>query len=258
MRNFKSYITELFDRKVPVRNSSTGDTSWAYRFILMENGGRLVVAPEGKELEAWVNDKLRESGIPEPKRIPTEELSGIVKKAFNPATLKVMAYTVGFFNIKFEKAYNELELMSDGDIRKGVWELDFSMREAELSVHTRGRIGITGRYYWEWDAGTDDDINQFSGADAAMILGAVTDAAKDFVRQKKPRGLIFGTKETANPARGRIYKAIAKQAASKTGGKVIEVGAARDGMANGVMVWFDRKNPFRVVGFPDSPYEQKA
>ena len=155
--------------------------------------------------------------------------------------------------ITTSKEYAELELMSDGDIRKGVWELDFAMRQASLELQTIGRPSVTGRYYWSWDEGTDEDVNQFSGADAAMILGAVTDAAKDFVKTKKPRGIILGTKETANPARGRIYKMLARSAAREMGGEVVEVGNPRERMANGVVVWFDRENPFRIL---DYPYEQ--
>jgi nucleoside diphosphate kinase len=91
-----------------------------------------------------------------------------------------------------------------------------------------------------------------------MILGAVTDIAVDFVKQKKPRGIILGTKETANPARGRIYKMLARSASKNTGGVVHEIDNPRTGMANGVMVWFDDDNPFRLLGFPDSSYQQKA
>jgi hypothetical protein len=51
---------------------------------------------------------------------------------------------------------------------------------------------------------------------------------------------------------------LARSAAREMGGEVVEVDNARERMANGVLVWFDRENPFRVLGFPDSPYEQKS
>lgn len=235
MKLFRQYITELFDRKVPVDLSSTGDTSWDYTFILMNKNGKLIPAPRGKDLEKFVEDHFAKQGI-EAKDITPVQLS----QAFTG-----VSYGVEFYNIKYEKEYAELELMTDRAIRNGVWELSFTMREANVKFKVGGRPSVIyGRYYWHWDAGVDDDVNRFSAADAAMILGAVTDAAVDFVKQKKPRGIIFGTKTTANPARGRIYKMLARAAAKKTGGVVHEIDSPRPGMVNGGIVWFDKSNPF--------------
>jgi hypothetical protein len=257
MKTYRRFITELFDRKIPTKLFSTGDREWNYNFVLMYRGGKSEVAPRGKDLEKFVHEWfLKNKGV-DISTLPRDEVESNYLPLFNKA-FRGVAYIITFHDIKFDKEYSSLELMSDGDIRNGVWELDFTMREATIELQTIGRPSVSGRYYWAWDAGTDEDVNQFSGADAAMILGAVADAAKDFVKKKKPRGIILGTKETANPARGRIYKMLARSAAQEMGGEVIEVGNARDRMANGVIVWFDRENPFRVVGFPDSPYEQKA
>lgn len=254
MKSYKSFITELFDRKVPYKLSHTGDYGWGYDFILMYNGGKPTNAPRGKELEKFVDSWFSKKGID--MAVASSEERQRQLPLFNKE-FKVFSYTVGFDKISIDDQYSELELMSDGDIKKDVWELSFSMREATLELQTMGRPSVTGRYYWSWDAGTDEDINQFSGADAAMILGAVTDIAVDFVKQKKPRGIVLGTKPTANPARGRIYKMLARSAAKKTGGEYHEINEPRIGMANGVIVWFDQKNPFRFLGVPDSPYQQK-
>lgn len=238
MIEFKQYIAELFDRKIPVNLSSTGDTSWGYTFILMYKNGKPQLAPRGKDLEKFVEDHFAKQGIERQSITPVQ-----LNQAF-----KGVAYIVEFYNIKYEKEYAELELISDGDIRNGVWELSFTMREATVEFQTSGRPSVSGRYYWKWDTGTDDDVNRFSAADAAMILGAVTDAAVDFVKQKKPRGIILGTKTTANPARGRIYKMLARAAAKKTGGTFHETETSRDRMANGVIVWFDKEEPFKLYG----------
>jgi len=257
MKNYRTLISELFDRKIPMKPFTTGDTSWGYNFILMYIGGKPTLAPRGKDLEKFVHEWFQKTRGVDIAVLPRDTVQSDHLPLFN-REFRAVAYTIGLHDIKYDKEYAELELMSDGDIRNDVWELDFGMRESSLELQTMGRPSVTGRYYWSWDAGTDDDVNQFSGADAAMILGAVTDAAKDFVRQKKPRGIILGTKETANPARGRIYKMLARSAAREMGGEVVEVDNARERMANGVVVWFDRENPFRVLGFPDSPYEQKS
>lgn len=241
MKTYKSLITELFDRKIPIKPSITGDNSWGYTFILIYKDGKAELAPQGKDLEKMVEDHFSKQEVKREDITPAE-----LQKAF-----KGVAYTVEFYNIRYEKEYAELELASDGDIRNGVWELAFSMREATPQFQTMGRPSVTGRYYWEWDGGTDDDVNRFSASDAAMILGAVTDAAVDFVKRKKPRGIILGTKETANPARGRIYKMLARSAAKKTGGTVHEMDNPRPLMANGVIVWFDKTNPFRDLSTKD-------
>jgi len=204
----------------------------------MYKNGKPELAPRGKDLEKFVEDYFAKQGI-ERQNITPAQLS----QAF-----KGVAYNVEFYNIKYEKEYAELELISDGDIRNGVWELAFTMREATVEFQITSGRPPSGRYFWSWGVGTDDDVNRFSAADAAMILGAVTDAAVDFVKQKKPRGIILGTKTTANPARGRIYKMLARSAAKKTGGTFHEMETSRDRMANGVMVWYDDDNPFRILG----------
>lgn len=241
MKAFRRFVTELFDRKIPVNPFSMSDLSWGYNFVLFSDGGKNKVAPTGKDLEKFVDDWFKAKGIDmasEPRDKRAEHLS-----LFNQE-FKAVIYTINFDNIRFEKAYNELALISRADIRYDVWELSFVMRKADLQLRTIGRPSVSGRYYWHGDVGTDDDINQFSAADAAMILGAVTDAAKDFVKRMKPRGIILGTKLTANPARGRIYKAIARAAARETGGEFHELDEPRAGMANGAIVWYDKDDRF--------------
>ena len=54
MKTYKTFISELFDRKIPMKPSSTGDTTWGYTFVLMNKGGKAELAPQGKDLEAFV------------------------------------------------------------------------------------------------------------------------------------------------------------------------------------------------------------
>jgi hypothetical protein len=77
------------------------------------------------------------------------------------------------------------------------------------------------------------------------IINSVAEAAKRFVAEARPRGIVIGTKAKANPARGRIYKALARRAATATKGTVYDIAAGRGDMAAPAIVWFDKgKNPF--------------
>lgn len=243
MKRFSQYITELFDRKIPVRSWDTGGSTESYLFTLMRNSvtGRLEIAPEKAELDALVEKWIGKHG--------GDGISELNKEA--PA----FAYVVSFTDISRDnpKIYSELQLMSDGDIMDRVWEISFVMKAAEITKRTTGRPSTHGKYTYNWKSSTDEDINQFSGPDAAMILGGVVDAAREFYRAKNPRGFIIGTKPTANPARGRIYKALARVAGRELGGDVTDIPYARSGMKDGAMIWFDRSNPFKLVGLPTSP-----
>lgn len=237
MKLFKEYITELFDRKVEYRQTVQDNGLWGYNFIFIDEGDGLKPAPRGKDLERYVDKTTSPNSTPGQK---IQEFNNRVK---------VYSYIVNFDDISksyIKTEYSELALISNVDIFDRVWELSFDMRKSELDLMKGGRPSITGKYYYSWDVGTDEDINIFSGANAAMILGAVRDIAKDFVEKKKPRGIILGTKLTANPARGRIYKNLARIAARETGGELHELDFAREGMKNGAMVWFDTKNPFNL------------
>jgi hypothetical protein len=245
MKSYSQYITELFDRKVPFKLSNSGDYAWGYYFVIMYQNGKPTNAPQGKQLEKFVDSWFMKKGIDMggATREERERQLALFNKEFT-----AFSYTVGFDHAGIDRLYSELAIMTDGDIKKDVWELSFTMHQSTLKLQTIGRPSVTGRYYWDWDGGTSEDINRFSGADAAMILGAVTDIAMDFVKQKKPRGIILGTKPTANPARGRIYKTIARAAAKKAGGTYHEIDSPREGMVNGVMIWFDESNPFILHG----------
>lgn len=83
----------------------------------------------------------------------------------------------------------------------------------------------------------------FSAATASDIIGTVVTIAKQFEKDQKPRGIIFGSKVTANPARGRIYKMLAKRTATAVGATLIDIDARYD-MKQGGIVWLDKQNPF--------------
>lgn len=250
MKRFSRFITELFDRKIPVWAWDTGGSTESYLFYLIRNPdtGRLDVAPQKHDLTAFVDHWILKHGLETvDHRASTQE--GIDRLN---STAPSYAYLVSFHNIKTDMpfAYAELQLMSDGDLKDNVWEISFTMHRAKIETRTMGRASALGKYTYKWTDSTDEDINQFSGADAAMILGGVVDAARDFYKRKKPRGFIVGTKPTANPARGRIYKTLARMAGREFGAEVTEVEEARQGMKDAAVIWFDRSNPFRLAGLP--------
>ena len=101
------------------------------------------------------------------------------------------------------------------------------------------------KYFWHRTSSSDDDLNMFSAALASDIIGTVVTIAKEFEKDQKPRGIIFGTKLDANPARGRIYKMLAKRTAAAVGATVIDIDA-RENMKQGGIVWLDKQNPFSI------------
>jgi hypothetical protein len=91
----------------------------------------------------------------------------------------------------------------------------------------------------------ENPLNEAVLTQIGSVLGAVVDASREFVKNNDPvRGIIIGTKTSANPARGRIYKALARKAAGAVGGTVHELDIARGGMAAPTIVWLDKQHKF--------------
>ena len=93
-------------------------------------------------------------------------------------------------------------------------------------------------YVFNSDMGTDDDVNLFDAGTVSTIMATIMQISRDFDKQSKPKAVVFGTKETANPARAKIYTMLAKRMAKELGGEYIEPGEIRKGMANPMMVVF--------------------
>lgn len=234
MIDFRFYLTELFDKRIKL-NAHSNNTH--FTFLVRESGGRLESVPAmGKELDAWVE--------------ANEGMGGST----------VYRYEVGFMPIRFVEGYNEFFLFygSEYGISEDmdeVKELYFERQEVVLTlVKNRPRPVNSdpskySRYYWaaaNAEFGSGDDLNWLGAGEAASVLATVVEAAKRYVKRHKPSGIIVGTKKEANPARGRIYRALARRAAAAIGGKVYDLAIGRDEMAAPTMIWLDKKrDPFK-------------
>lgn len=227
MNGFRSYLAELFDRTFQFdeyRNE--------YTFLVQEKGGRLLPVPrKGAELNKWVEEN------------------------YNGVTPTVYLYAINFTEIWLMDGYEEFKLFYGFEHREleGIYELGFERKLVEL-VRMPPRPRPFGsdpnkysRYYWNYmGIGTDEDLNWLGAGEASAVIGTVVEAAKQFVKKKRPRGIVIGTKADANPARGRIYKALAHRAAAAARGTVYDLSMARGDMAAPAMVWFRKgKNPFK-------------
>lgn len=227
MIDFRSYLTELFDRTFELHEDRN-----QFTFLVHEKGGRLLPVPRGgAELDAWVEEN------------------------HNGVTPTVYLYVVDFTEIWLIEGYDEFKLFYGFEHRgvEDIYELSFDRRLVELDHLIRPRpVGSDpkkfSRYYWRSinTPGTDEDLNWLSAGDASAVIGTVVEAAKRFVKKYRPRGIVIGTKSDANPARGRIYKALARRAAAAARGTVYDLDLARGNMAAPTIVWFRKAdNPFK-------------
>ncbi len=238
MIDFRSYLTELFDTKFPLQSMGYNQ----FIFHVQEKGGRLTPVPDrGSELTRWVEKEL---GV-------TPQSHEDHKQDFYAIKAGVYVYSVEFTPlVQIRNEYPEF-LLFYGVEPDGIYELSFSRRSASLErmpprpypVGTKPKD--ISAFYWGFEEGTDEDLNWLSTGGAAAVLGAVVEAAREFVKNNHPvRGIIIGTKTSANPARGRIYKALARKAAGAVGGKVHELDFAREGMAAPTIIWLDKQHKF--------------
>ena len=238
MKDFRSYLTELFDTKFPLQSMGYNQ----FIFHVQEKGGRLTPVPDrGSELTRWVEKEL---GV-------TPQSHEDQKQKFYSRKAGVFVYSVDFTPlVQIRNEYPEF-LLFYGLEPDGIYELSFSRRSASLErmpprpypVGTKPKD--ISAFYWGFEEGTDEDLNWLSTGGAAAVLGAVVDAAREFVKANDPvRGIIIGTKTYANPARGRIYKALARKAAGAVSGKVHELDFAREGMAAPTVIWLDKQHKF--------------
>ena len=239
MIDFRSYLTELFDTKFPLHRMGYNQ----FIFHVQHKSGRLTPVPDrGSELTQWVEKEL---GV-------TRQNHEDQKQKFYSRKAGVFVYSVDFTPlVQIRNEYPEF-LLFYGLEPDGIYELSFSRRSTSLErmpprpypVGTKPKD--ISAFYWKFDdGGSDEDLNWLDTGGAAAVLGAVVDAAREFVKANDPvRGIIIGTKTYANPARGRIYKALARKAAAAVGGTVHELDIARGGMAAPTIVWLDKQHKF--------------
>jgi hypothetical protein len=89
--------------------------------------------------------------------------------------------------------------------------------------------------------GTDDDLGVMSGSAAISVFNALFAIIEDFIKTKRPSGIIIGSKSGAKGSRSAIYKRMGKMAAQKFGGQYYDLDQyrtpqAREGLMHGVFV----------------------
>lgn len=230
MNTFRSYLTELFDRTFELYEDRN-----QFSFFVEQRGGRLLPVPHrGEALDRWVEAN------------------------YTGTTPAVYRYIVDFTELWLMDGYEDFKLFYALEHRdlEDIYELGFERRLVELAkMPPRPKpVGYAStastkhsQYYWESvTEGSDEDLNWLGAGDASAVIGTVVEAAKRFAKKHRPSGIVIGTKSEANPARGRIYKALARKAAAATRGTVTDLTLGRGDMAAPAMVWFRRgKNPFK-------------
>lgn len=227
MIDFRSYLAELFDRTFELNENSN-----QFSFLVQEKAGRLLPVPSGgAELDKWVEEN------------------------FNGTVPNVYRYLIDFTEIWLISGYDEFKLFYGIEHRdmEDIYELSFERKLVELDRVLRPRPVNSdpkkfSRYYWRSIdmVGSDEDLNWLGAGEASAVIGTVVEATKRFVAKHRPRGIVIGTKKEANPARGRIYKALARKAATASRGIVHDLALARGDMAAPAMIWFrKRSDPFK-------------
>lgn len=215
MKNFLSHITELFDRPL---DFFLWDRAYdTYRFEYILHGGKIhSFSSENSER--------------------TMSSLGIS----NTDTIPAVTYNVTFTPMSEYPQIGELvkaqEIVSDSDIGK-VFKIGFERREgnAVKSKPRHGGISATPRWQiWSDSESTDDDLSRLSAQESIAVFSTVAAIARSFVSAKNPAGIVFGTKRGANPARARVYDAIAKR---NQGRILVLPDAPRDGIENIRLVW---------------------
>jgi hypothetical protein len=111
------------------------------------------------------------------------------------------------------------ELVTSGG--KRIYELAFARMIFPLHLQE-----ISGDYYWsdesmnEWDTSNDfadNDTGDLNPRQTLSVFGTVIEIAKQFTTRPDFGGLLFGRKQEAKAARGRIYSGLAQRVGASIG-----------------------------------------
>ena len=234
---FKSYLTEAFNRPAPwaqrLHSVSWGyvgrydDRMWNNYFaVCREDGldsdinsdidrsnsggtrfhsGYGVPVRSGKQMNKWVQEKV----------LP--KLDG---RSLHQIQAHIFRVSFGHSYIWGENKGREIRelVTSDG---KRIYELAFA--RMSFPVHLQE---INGDYYWsdesmgEWDTSdyfVDNDMGDLNPRQAISVFGTVIEIAKAFTKRSNFGGLLFGRKQQAKAARGRIYGGLAQRVGASIG-----------------------------------------
>ena len=234
---FKSYLTEAFNRPAPwaqrLHSVSWGyvgrydDRMWNNYFaVCREDGldsdissdidrsnsggtrfhsGYGVPVRSGKQMNRWVQEQV----------LP--KLDG---RSLHQIQAHIFRVSFGHSYIWGENKGREIRelVTSDG---KRIYELAFA--RMPFPVHLQE---INGDYYWsdesmgEWDTSdyfVDNDMGDLNPRQAISVFGTVIEVAKAFTKRSNFGGLLFGRKQQAKAARGRIYGGLAQRVGASIG-----------------------------------------
>jgi len=234
---FKSYLTEAFNRHAPWAKR-LHPVSWGnigkYADLMHHNyfaisrnegldsdissdidrsnsgntryyGGYGVPVRSGKRMNRWVQEKV----------LP--KLDG---GSLHQIHAHIFRVSFGHAFVWGENKGSEIRqlLTADG---KRIYELSFS--RLMFPVHLQE---INGDYYWsdesmgEWDTSNDfvdNDMGDLNPRQTISVFGTVIEIAKAFTTRSDFGGLLFGRKQQAKAARGRIYGGLAQRVGASIG-----------------------------------------
>jgi len=228
---FKSYLTEAFTRPAPwverIKSTSWGrvgvheDLMHHRYFAISRNegldteigvqrgnsvqkyhSGYGVPVTSGEQMEKWVQEKV--SPLLQSRDIP------------NLAYVQAHIFRVSFGHafVWGENKGSEIRPLVTRD-GKRVYELSFSRLMFPVNLQQ-----ISGHYYWsdehiaDWNTSNDfvdNDVGDLNPRQSIGVFGTVIEIAKAFTRRPDFGGMLFGRKEDAKSARGRIYGGLAQR-----------------------------------------------
>lgn len=230
MKLFHSYLTEIFDTHYPWRLVSSGSCSsgecWDYQFDCLKLQGT----------NKWIPEI--ELDIPKGRPVSVAQVDAALQKRRQQYAGERQRIIVTLTRKMGSAAFREWSTIAKQQSKnfrledwEQVWELGFG-----TFIDTDGS---------GYDEGTDEDIGGKDPAHATRIFGTIIRIVQAFVIQKKPKGIMWGTKPGANPARKIIYSGIAKRLAMGMGGKIIDIPTPRRGeITNCQVAWFGKTSLF--------------
>ena len=274
MKRFTSYITELFSSppnpntwsRVVVKTNDSAN----YKFTMAWLADGYALAPKCcKELLAFYekNDIMIDLKKSTGAGKMYTYLKGSKVRSDAPTSLDGISYLVGFAPLRaMGDAYSSLSSIINPDIPPisralfwdNLYELWFSADDAVVGFpNGKSKTFPANDLGWVCSSddcmtGTDNDLGIMSGASAISVFNTLLAIIEDFIKVKRPMGIIIGSKLGAKSARPAIYKRIAKMAAQKLGGTVYDLDQyrtpqARPGLMHGVLVTFNTSKNLIVM-----------
>jgi len=234
---FKSYLTEAFNRPAPWlerlkptlwgRIGNYEDLMHHNYFAISRNegvdteigvqrgnagrkyhSGYGVPIQSGEQMEKWVQEKVSPFLVPQ-------------------GMLYIPGIQAHIFRVSFGHAFvwggnkgSEIRQLVTAD-GKRIYELSFA--RLMFPVHLDK---IEGHYYWsdehiaDWDTSNDfvdNDVGDLNPRQSIGVFGTVIEIAKHFTRRPDFGGMLFGRKQDAKSARGRIYGGLAQRVGASIG-----------------------------------------